>query len=148
MFNPNTVNTFLHVYIRIHTEWVRINALEKICAYFWLTQYLYFLSLQGYLQGSRLVGGEYAYLEQCPNLQHSCPTCGQFKVLIIQLADSLIYSLYYWRTARGTLCPIHGQVRDTAVQYVDNNSTYKLLVKLMDSLSFLLSNIWSNLWIG
>jgi len=36
---------------------------------------------QGYLQGSRLAGGEYAYLEQCPNLQHSCPTCGQFKAL-------------------------------------------------------------------
>lgn len=36
---------------------------------------------QGALQDVRLISGPHGYLNQCPHLDTSCPTCGQFSVL-------------------------------------------------------------------
>lgn len=38
-------------------------------------------TFQGALQDVRLISGPHGYLNQCPHLDTSCPTCGQFSVL-------------------------------------------------------------------
>lgn len=36
---------------------------------------------QGALQDVKLIAGPHGYLSQCPQLDSSCPTCGQFSTL-------------------------------------------------------------------
>jgi len=36
---------------------------------------------QGALQDVKLIAGPHGYLSQCPQLDSSCPTCGQFSIL-------------------------------------------------------------------
>lgn len=37
--------------------------------------------VQGYLQNTKLVTGQHGYLDQCPHVDSTCPTCGQFRQL-------------------------------------------------------------------
>lgn len=37
---------------------------------------------QGALQDVKLIAGPHGYLSQCPQLDSSCPTCGQFSSLL------------------------------------------------------------------
>ena len=37
--------------------------------------------LQGALQDVRLITGPHGYLNQCPHLDTSCPTCGEYTLL-------------------------------------------------------------------
>lgn len=39
------------------------------------------LAPQGALQDVKLIAGPHGYLSQCPQLDSSCPTCGQFSIL-------------------------------------------------------------------
>ncbi len=47
--------------------------------------------MQGYLQDTKVVGGPYGYLHQCPHLQTSCPTCGQFRQ---DIANNPLFPLF------------------------------------------------------
>ncbi|XP_049825939.1 protein kinase C-binding protein NELL2-like isoform X2 [Aethina tumida] len=47
----------------------------------WLGQRNQHFHFKGAMQDVRLIGGPHGYLSQCPRLDSSCPTCGQFSLL-------------------------------------------------------------------
>lgn len=49
-------------------------------------------ALQGDLQEVQLIAGPHGYLIQCPQLDSSCPTCGQFSILQ-NTVEQLMYNL-------------------------------------------------------
>jgi hypothetical protein len=60
-------------------------------------------TLQGALQDVELVAGPHGYLSQCPQLDSSCPTCGQFSILqntveqLMRNLNELTHRVSTWR---------------------------------------------------
>lgn len=53
------------------------------------------MQFQGVLQDVRLISGPHGYLNQCPQLDAGCPTCGQFTTLLdtVELLNSRLHLL-------------------------------------------------------
>ena len=61
------------------------------------------VTIQGYLQETRLVAGHHGYLAQCPTSDSSCPTCGQFK----ELEDSVNKLKSYIQDLHNRVCTLY-----------------------------------------